>query len=644
MLQVLLVILYMGVTTWILGFGVLSSLTAGKLFAAVLRIPAQGIRPDRTDAAPYRIRHRLSYLLAGVVCATVYAEIFSLFAPVGAAAQLLLVLICILIVYHYRTELFHRLLVRAGFSGLQEVRGRMPDGYLLSRRIWLIYALLVLWIAYGASHGVMHYDTGLYHAQSIRWIEEFGTVPGIANLHSRLGYNSASFAFSALYSFSFLKGAPVHAGAGYFALLLSFACLDIIHILRRGRPVLTDFIRFAGLWYLFGIYREMVSPAPDYFLNCFLFCVLILWTDLDVSHERHFLPYALLAVGVCYAVTVKLSAGGLLVLCIRPIVMIFREAARRAGQGKHAFRGVRKKPFLRRAFAVTGAFAAMVLLIVAPYMLRNFLISGWPLYPSLAGGFWQVPWQVPHDLAEGDAAGIRAYARGTLQTAFGQWFPSWLASQSFVSRALIVADLCSAAGYVICILVFALVPAGRRDGRPGGRPVRDAKRGAKIQRISRYDLQNSRDFLFLEGALLISFFFWFLQAPLLRFGFFFVWTPPLLMGGRLLLLLMHRLSDAGVQRIAVWCSVFLAVFLLYKGVRLVAADTSVMRVPYLFGQQEYERFEVVPYEVDGTVFYYPAEGDRTGYDGFPGGDHRAGIRLLGDSLREGICFDPLSRS
>ena len=44
----------------------------------------------------------------------------------------------------------------------------------------------------------MHVDTGLYHAQAIRWIEEYGVVCGLGNLHSRFAYNSAAFALCAL--------------------------------------------------------------------------------------------------------------------------------------------------------------------------------------------------------------------------------------------------------------------------------------------------------------------------------------------------------------------------------------------------------------------------------------------------------------
>src|SRR6185503_10426523 len=45
-------------------------------------------------------------------------------------------------------------------------------------------------------------DTDSYHIQMVKWIQEYGTVPGIANLHERFGFNSSWFSSIALFSFS----------------------------------------------------------------------------------------------------------------------------------------------------------------------------------------------------------------------------------------------------------------------------------------------------------------------------------------------------------------------------------------------------------------------------------------------------------
>jgi hypothetical protein len=43
------------------------------------------------------------------------------------------------------------------------------------------------------------YDTDLYHAQTIRWYNEYGTPPGLGNLHTRLAFNSSWLSLAALF-------------------------------------------------------------------------------------------------------------------------------------------------------------------------------------------------------------------------------------------------------------------------------------------------------------------------------------------------------------------------------------------------------------------------------------------------------------
>ena len=51
--------------------------------------------------------------------------------------------------------------------------------------------------AYSSFNGA--YDTDLYHAQIIRWYNEYGTAPGVGNLHSRLAFNSLWHALAAVF-------------------------------------------------------------------------------------------------------------------------------------------------------------------------------------------------------------------------------------------------------------------------------------------------------------------------------------------------------------------------------------------------------------------------------------------------------------
>ena len=221
MLSVGLIFLYAWLTMYVVGFLILWCV--GGVF---------GRRRMRADGC----------VMAGLAAVTVYAQFFSLFYKVGLAAQVLLAAVCAVAVVWLRKPLWDE--VRRQYGGLS--RGRK-----------VFYGFLFLLMAYGTSRGILHYDTGLYHAQSIRWLEEYGVVKGLGNLHCRLAYNSASFALSALYSFRFLGGQSYHGMAGFLALVLAKVCSEGTGAWKRRRLAAADFARLMAVYYLLIIFDEI---------------------------------------------------------------------------------------------------------------------------------------------------------------------------------------------------------------------------------------------------------------------------------------------------------------------------------------------------------------------------------------------------
>ena len=76
MAMVLINWLYIAVTTFLAGYGILG------LFARLF---------------DYKIRHTISFFLAGLAVVTVYAQFFSLFSGVSALANLLLIAGCFVV-------------------------------------------------------------------------------------------------------------------------------------------------------------------------------------------------------------------------------------------------------------------------------------------------------------------------------------------------------------------------------------------------------------------------------------------------------------------------------------------------------------------------------------------------------------------
>ncbi len=274
MISVLLSWIYIVVTAFLVGFAVCSMI--GRLLG-------------------YRVRDPVSITGTGLVTVTVYAQVFSLFYKVGAAANLLLVLACL----------------ATALVSWRQIGEVLSVSWRQKGAAWkLIMAVSIAVWCFCTSRGYMHYDSDLYHAQSIRWIEEYGIVKGLGNIHVRLAYNSSFFALSALYSLHFLGIRPLHAVNGLMALLLWTQVLPLFYSRKyRGeRMLVTDFARLGALYYLTVIYSDVVAPASDYAIMCTVFFIVIKWLSLLESKEESVVPYALLCVAGVYAVTLKLTA------------------------------------------------------------------------------------------------------------------------------------------------------------------------------------------------------------------------------------------------------------------------------------------------------------------------------------------------
>ena len=237
MLSVLLIYGVIFITTYWLGRGFLHAFR---------------LTPSGADA--------ILYSMTGIAVAGFYAQVWSIFGGVSAAAFVVYALLALAAAVI--------LLARGGRrtrAGRDLARVRALDSGSAGRYAQAALTIaLVMVFAYAASRGYIHYDTDLYHAQSIHWIEKYGAVRGLGNLHTRLGYNSAAFPLTALFSFSFLGGQSYHAVSGYLALMLALESFRLFT--QRGRLLSfrllpSDFVRLSALFYLFAVIDEIVSPA-----------------------------------------------------------------------------------------------------------------------------------------------------------------------------------------------------------------------------------------------------------------------------------------------------------------------------------------------------------------------------------------------
>lgn len=517
----------------------------------------------------YRIRGMDSILMAGLIAVTVYVEIFSLFYKVGLIANVILLALSGVTVF-----LLHDRILQWLGDWWRETS--VPKKVLLP-------VLFLLW-AYFSSRGYMAYDSDLYHAQSIRWIEEYGVVPGLGNLHERFAYNSAAFAVNALYSMKWLLGRSLHTASGFFALLLSGTVLELGRTWREKKLCLADYAMIGAVYYLVTIWDEVTAPSSDYLIMCTLFFIIIKWLLCLERDSRAagagVVCYALLCVVGVYALTLKLTAGLILLLVIKPAVLLIRE----------------------KRWREILLYLGLGLLVCLPWMIRTVVISGWLLYPFPVLDLFSVDWKMPAGPIAVDAAQIKTWGRALydarlVDVPMHKWFPGWFTTLSGMEKLLILGD-------IGCILLFA--------GYVSFNIIRKRK--------------ENLDIILVLATVICSYAFWQYSAPILRYGYAYVLLVDLLTAGVILQKLRRQ-------------QILYALICLYGCYKLVMMGNYI-RGNYLIDayiwQQDYGSYELVSYELGGITFYRPAMGDRAGYDYFPAAPTQPEIELRGEGLEDGF--------
>lgn len=519
----------------------------------------------------YQMKNLIEILFFGLIIATVYAQIFSLFGGVGIAANLFLSAVCILICAVWRKE------IAAFLSEKSEKLRRRSVLYKIT-----VVMLMLIW-CYCTSRGYMHYDSDLYHAQSIRWIEEYGIVKGLGNIHVRFAYNSSIFALSALYSMREIAGQSLHTVNGLIALLLSIEVMEGF----KKRFALSDFARLGAFYYLTLIYRDIVAPASDYCVMCVVFFIIIRWLSCLESGEKKIAPYGLLCVMGVYSVTLKLTTGLLLLLLIKPAYALLK--------------GRRYREIIR--------YFLLGLVVLVPWVIRTALISGYLLYPFPALDVLDVDWKIDAAAAALDAAEIKTWGRGLNNAALAglsvkDWFPGWFQTMlPGTGKLLILADMA-------CIVILA------------GFAVYLIINAARKENVC--EMANR---LLVLAAAAVSYLFWQLSAPLLRYGYAYV---------LLLITLTAGLVYQKIKRNGGFLYGAVLLLLMVKIISLAGYMADTADKPYYIVQQDYGVYDLDSFVAEGITFYYPKNGDRVGYVNFPAVPKKEKIVFRGTSVRNGF--------
>jgi len=419
----------------------------------------------------------------GLAGSVAILEIWSLLLPIASSATLLLLCIGVLGLLANRSILFSH--VKITLQG--------------SRWLLLLGIAFAFLLAVRSCGPCEYYDTGLYGASAVRWIQTYPAVPGLASLHGRLGFNSSVFLYIATLGQGVWKDLGFHLFTGF---LLSALWVTLLPACARCFS------------------RADVSPA-DWF-HCILVLPVFFWTTrsriVGTQTDEPAAIVSLIAAGILFedlsrprgedhqpprtsrlvlaatlfslAVSFKLSTA---VFALLAWCLVFR----RIWQSS--------TPPQKRRFDLAATVLFSVLLLL-PWCARGIILSGYPLFPATIFAF-PVSWKTPLFVAAHEALRAQSWGRAPdaaiAETRGLHWLGDWF-QHTFRNRASFQIPL------LICLVGLAIALALRFRAEPKPRP--------------------ECPWLALLFPSFASILFWFVAAPDLRFAQFAIWTAAATLG------------------------------------------------------------------------------------------------------------------
>lgn len=531
-------------------------------------------------------------LFAGIMCTTCYAQIYSLFAGVRLAANIGLIVFCLIYAVLFGKKIVSEL---AGWlcGRCEEMSSPVRKG--------LICVMTLGTAAYAlASSGAPKLiDTDWYHAQTIRWIEEYGCVPGVANLFYSLGFNSAQHYFDALYSMKAVFGVSLHATGGYFGLLLLFHGLVRLAGWKAHRRHIADGLALAEVVYTVIVTAFFADPYTDTLPNCLVFFILTEWIALLETEEKEDFPYAFLCIFGVFATVVKTSAVMVILLVIQPAIRLIRDRS----WGKIA------------GYILTG------ILIAVPFFITNVRVTGYLVYLASAVDLFDVPWKIDIEIVKysvdsmiHDARAVNATMDEALHSGLA-WIPTWFRNDSVSHRILYLA---------VCFLVVfdiagIILSAWKK---------KEAELPMLLPRL----------------VVIIGLVYWFFTIPQVKYCWVFLLFPLVVVP----MIYMEKFRDysrigkCAVMAAAAAGAAVLMMFMGFYSLRTLQYVRDALPGT-LVRQADYQRHEMKPVEKDGHTFYVREEGGAIvcGYYVFPYLNEEELLDRLvtGEKLSDGIYLN-----
>lgn len=493
----------------------------------------------------------------GLFCLIVVLQFVSLFYPLNDKTLIGLVVFNILpLIANLKVIKIDRKLISKNFFQRIDVRKLLLFGFLA-----IIIALL-------ANLPVAWYDTLLYHLNSVKWLTDYGTVRGLANLHFPLGYNNDSFILAAIMNNGIFANSSSHIMNSFLFAVFTFQI--VLFLFKKQKNYFAFVFGFFSLLILSTFANQLNSLSTDLSLAIFFLLFNFYVIAFDKENLILSIPILILAAASKFSSFVVLALFSIFVLI-----------------------ELKEKILLKKNISIL--LTSFVFFV--GFVARNLVLSGWTFYPLNLFGI-NFPWQVPLTQIKIINDGLTAWGRSpgpgymnSLNVSFWSWFVPWFNNNK---------------GNPLMFYIFTIIP------------LLFLYFFVRTKLKKQFESVSKIDFLIL--ASLVTLLYSFINSPDFRYMGIYILVPVSLIVSSLF---FSKVTSKSVNYVIILIFIYLISSNLYKEIDFGGKKFNIQK-------EESSSVQPVPMKYPDQSFYIlvPIDDDRCGNSELPCAPHPYGFKMF----------------
>lgn len=237
----------------------------------------------------------------------------------------------------------------------------------------ILFGIIILFAVAQSASAPYIIDNESYYIQTIKWLDTYGYVKGLANFHFFLGQTSGWHILQSALNLDILSD-RINDINGFYLVLGNFYAFDALSQYFKQKKKLLLII---GLFPIFNVFLFQFISAPSPDLPIYVLTLIIFGEFLKQYTSEDGADYLTLFILGVFAVFIKVTA---IFLLLFPILLYIKN---------------RKK--IHKDILKLSIISGVTFILFA---IKNSIITGYPLYPIASFRLTDADWLLPLPLQE----------------------------------------------------------------------------------------------------------------------------------------------------------------------------------------------------------------------------------------------------